>query len=193
MCYLAFSGCGTREKGSSIEAARKLDPCESLRESDPHCGWEPHWVDVGPFVSEMDGKATQLLAMQSIDPDGIDFGKLHYAELRLHFDDGQIRPGKHIAVGVNVHGTVNPISMDSEYSTTVRLKFDDGRPRRETWGISDDRQMLFPYGKEKQFIGELLRHSVLIVEFSYFESAPRTIKFKLDGLAEIMNSQHLKL
>jgi hypothetical protein len=31
------------------------------------------------------------------------------------------------------------------------------------------------------------------VEFSYFESAPRTIKFKLDGLAEIMNSQHLKL
>ncbi len=80
---------------------------------------------------------------------------------------------------------------DSEYSTAVRLKFDDEKPLRQTWGISDDHRMLFPFGRERQFLNQLTQHRKLVLEFSYYEQAARTVTFNLSGLADKMKSEAL--
>jgi hypothetical protein len=53
------------------------------------------------------------------------------------------------------------LGYESEYSTPVRLKFDDDRPLRQTWGISDSHDTLFPFGREKQFLTQLMQHNKL--------------------------------
>jgi hypothetical protein len=87
---------------------------------------------------------------------------------------------------------VSPLSYDSHSSTPVRLKFDDERPVRQAWGIADNRETLFPHGSEKQFLSQLIGHKKLILEFSYYEKAPRTITFELSGLADQMKSAGLQ-
>lgn len=164
-----------------------FDPCESLREQDPHCGWKAHWEDSAVSVNAIDGTKTEFLTMESLDPDGTDDGDLHYATLKLCFDNGKLCGGKSIGVGVRVHGMLD----DSDYNTAVRYKFDDGSPVRQAWGVSDDHEMLFPFGREKQFAAELGQHRKLILEFSYFEKAPRTVNFDLTGLDAAMKSKGL--
>jgi len=176
---------------AAATTAAGFDPCESVRESDPHCGWKPHWEDSGTSVSAIDGAKTELLSMESTDADGVDFGKLHYADLRICFENSKLCGGKHVGVGVAVHGMLASKGYDSEYSTPVRLKFDDDKPTSQTWGISDSHDTLFPYGKEEQFLSQLMQHNKLVLEFSYYEKAPRTVTFDLSGLADKMKSENL--
>jgi hypothetical protein len=177
---------------TKADVPARVDPCEAFRETDPHCGWKPHWEDSGVSVSPMDGKKSEFLFLDSTDPDGTDYGRLHYAELKLCFEDGRLCGGQHVKVGVKVHGMVDPVSTDSEYSTAVRVKFDDEKPLRQTWGISDGRDMLFPNGHEKEFVAELKRHGKLILEFNYYEKAPRTVTFELSGLTDKMTASNLE-
>lgn len=169
----------------------KFDPCESLRETDPHCGWKSHWENSGVSTNAIDGTKTEFLSMESSDADGVDFGKLHYAELRICFENGKLCGGQHVGVGVTVHGMVAPLNFESEYSTQVRLKFDDDKPLRQTWGISDSHDTLFPHGRERQFLTQLTQHNKLVLEFSYYEKAARTVTFDISGLASKMKSETL--
>jgi len=171
--------------------AANIDPCEGLRDNNPHCGWAAHWDDSGVSTNEIDGRRTEFLLMESSNPDGADFGDLHYAKLKLCFDDGELCGKKTIGVGVQVHGMLASSGYDEEYSTPVRIRFDDETPMRQTWGISDNHEMLFPYGHEKQFAQEMLAHKKLIVEFSYYEHAPRTVSFDLSGLGDAMQHSGL--
>jgi hypothetical protein len=43
----------------------EFDPCEGLRETDPHCGWKPHWDDSGVSVNLIDGAKTEFLSLES--------------------------------------------------------------------------------------------------------------------------------
>jgi len=86
---------------------------------------------------------------------------------------------------------IAPISYEQEYRTSVRIKFDDEKPTRQTWGISDDHDALFPSGREKLFLSQVLKHKKLVLEFSYYEKAPRAITFDLPGLAEKLDSAGL--
>jgi len=171
-----------------------IDPCESARELDPHCGWKPHWEDSGISTNAIDGTKTQFLSLESSDADGIDYGKLHYAELRICFQDGKLCGGQHIGVLVNVHGMVAPLGYETgqEYSTSVRLRFDEEKPLSETWGIADSHDALFPYGHERKFLAQLMQHNRVVVEFSYYEKAARTLTFDISGLVDKMKSQNLE-
>jgi hypothetical protein len=171
-----------------------FDPCQGLRDSDPHCGWKPHWDDSGVSTNAIDGTKKEFLSLDSSDADGMDFGKLHYAELKICFENGKFCGGDSVALGVDVHGIVEPLGYETgeEYSTAVRLKFDDEKPVRETWGIADSHDALFPYGHEKRFLSQLLQHEKLILEFSYYEKAARTVTFEISGLAAKMKSQGLQ-
>jgi hypothetical protein len=127
VAVLVLVGSGCNQQGTNIQKPpeqtdAKFDPCESLRDTDPHCGWKPEWVHLGPIVSDMDGAKADYLDMDSIDPDGSDAGGLHYAQLRLRFENGKLRPGRHVAVGIAVHGMLESLSLDSEYDTPVRVK-----------------------------------------------------------------------
>ena len=129
--------------------------------------------------------------MESSDADGMDFAKLHYAELRICFENGKLCGGKHVGVGVTVHGMLASEGYESEYSTPVRLKFDEEKPLSQTWGISDSHDTLFPYGREKQFLNQIMQHNKLVLEFSYYEKSARTVTFDLSGLADKMKGQNL--
>ncbi len=170
-----------------------FDPCESLRDTDPHCGWKPHWESSSVSTNAIDGTKTEFLSLESSDPDGIDFGKLHYAELSICFENGKLCVGKHVGVGITVHGMLASKGYEAEYSTSVRLKFDEEKPFSQTWGISDSHETLFPYGREKQFLNQLMEHRKLVLEFSYYEKAARTVTLDLSGLAEKMGHENLKV
>ncbi|MBZ5719200.1 MAG: hypothetical protein LAO03_02360 [Acidobacteriia bacterium] len=182
---------------SAVPTARQsetpFDPCEGLRDANPHCGWNPHWEDSGVSTNAIDGRKTEFFSMESSDADGMDFGKLHYAELRICFDNGKLCGGRHVGVAVNVHGMVEPLGYETgqQYSTAVRLKFDDEKPVSQTWGIADSHDALFPYGREKQFLALLVQHNKLILEFSYYEKAARTVTFDISGLADKMKAANL--
>ena len=191
--YLKDLQAGSPSLASDASGAATFDPCESVRESDPHCGWKPHWEDSGTSVSAIDGVKTEFLSIESTEPDGIDFGNLHYADLRICFENGKLCGGKHVGVGVTVHGMLASAGYDSEYSTAVRLKFDDDKPISQMWGISDSHDTLFPYGKEGQFLSQLTQHNKLVLEFSYYEKAARTVTFDLAGLTEKMKLDNLEL
>jgi hypothetical protein len=179
-------------KASSSDASTSnFDPCEGLREKDPHCGWKAHWDDSGVSVNPMDGTKSEFLAMESLDATDAQYGSLRYAELRLCFENGKLCGGKDVGVAIEVHGMLQSVDYDSEYSTLVRVRFGEGNPVRQTWGISDDHEALFPHGHEKQFASQLLQHNKLYIEFSYFEKAPRTISFDLAGLDDSMKSKGL--
>jgi hypothetical protein len=168
-----------------------FDPCESLRDSDPHCGWKPHWDNSGVSTNAIDGTKTEFLSLESTDADGMDFGKLHYAELRICFENSKLCGGRHVGVGVAVHGMLASKGYESEYTTPVRLKLDDEKPLSQTWGIADSHEMLFPYGREKQFVAQLAQHNKLVLEFSYYEKSARTVTFDLSGLADKMKAENL--
>lgn len=163
-----------------------------LHSTDPHCcGWEPHWDGSGISTNAIDGTKTEFLSTESVDPEGVDSGSMRYAELRICFENGKLCGGKSIGVGVEVHEMVAPLDDESEYSTSARLKFDDEKPHHEIWGISDDHDMLFPHGRETAFTAQLTQHNKLVLEFSYYEKAPRSVTFDLSGLADKMKSENL--
>jgi hypothetical protein len=68
-------GCGkpaSSDGGKTDQAAAKpaFDPCESVRQLDPHCGWNPHWDDSGVSTNAIDGTKNEFLSLESTDADG---------------------------------------------------------------------------------------------------------------------------
>jgi len=186
-----FAASASPVAGNAAKSEASFDPCESLRDTDPHCGWKPHWENSGVSTNAIDGTKSEFLSLESSDADGMDFGKLHYAELRICFENGKLCGGKHVGVGVTVHGMLASEGYESEYSTAVRLKLDDDKPLSQTWGISDSHDTLFPYGREKQFLNQIMEHNKLVMEFSYYEKSARTVTFDLSGLADKMKAENL--
>lgn len=188
-----FAASASPVASDPAKSEASFDPCESLRDTDPHCGWKPHWDDSGVSTNAIDGTKTEFLSLESSDADGMDFGKLHYAELRICFENGKLCGGKHVGVGITVHGMLASEGYESEYSTPVRLKLDQENPLSQTWGISDSHDTLFPYGREKQFLNQIMQHSKLVLEFSYYEKSARTVTFDLSGLADKMKAENLTI
>lgn len=193
LLLLMWGGCSSSGvRSNSAKSERKVDPCEALRQRDPHCGWKPHWYDYGVSTDAVDGTKTQFLMLESSDPDGVDYGDLHYAKLTICFKNGKLCGGRNVGVGVTVHGIVSSLSHDRNYGTRVRLKFDDERPVLERWAITANRVTLFPNGSEKQFLSQLLHHQKFILELSYYKEASRTITFELAALADRMQAAGLQ-
>jgi Type VI secretion system VasI, EvfG, VC_A0118 len=69
----------------------------------------------------------------------------------------------------------------------VRIKFDDRKPQPQAWSEASDHQGLFapdPIGLAKQ----LTKADSFLFEYSPFQKQPTTIEFKVNGLAEKLNS-----
>ncbi len=188
---LDLSGARARKAADDLrELTNEMNA--SARSIDPHCcGWKPHWASSGISVNAIDGTKTEFLTTESVDPESVDSGSMRYAELRICFENGKLCGGNSIGVGVEAHGMVAPMDGDSEYRTSTRLKFDDEKPIRQIWGISDDHDMLFPHGNETTFVTQLTQHKKLVLEFSYYEKAPRSVTFDLSGLGDKMKSENL--
>jgi hypothetical protein len=162
---------------------------------DPHCcGWKPDWGVSGVSANPIDGSKTEFLTTESVAPDGADADSLHYAKLQMCFQNGRLCSGRTVGVALDVHGMVEPAgygSDEEDSSTSVRLRFDEEKLARQTWGITEDHEALYPSGHQKQFLCQLMQHKKLVLEFSYYEQAPRTVIFDLSGLADKMKSDSL--
>jgi hypothetical protein len=192
---LDLSGDGARKLAENLRSIDKEMDATS-RAIDPHCcGWKPHWEDSGVSTNAIDGTMAEFLSIESVDPDGADSGSLHYAELRICFRNGRLCSGRSVGVAIDVHGMVEPAGYepDEDSSTAVRVRFDDERPVRQKWGITEDHDALYPSGHEEQFLGQLTQRHKLFVEFSYYEKAPRTVTFDLTGLSERVMMDSLKI
>lgn len=181
---VVMGGCGKHEAGPAVA----IDPCENLRQLDPHCGWTSHWDHMQGRTNAIDGTKTEFLSLDSTDPDGTSGGRLSYADLRICLENGKLCGDKSVGVYVNVHGMVAPVSYETQHSTPVRIKFDDDKPARETWGIVDSNDALFPHGSQNQFLSQLIRHKKLILEFSYYQQVPRTLTFEISDLDDSLKS-----
>ena len=184
-------GCNGAEKKTAPSDA-VVDPCAALREQDPHCGWKPHWYDTGAITNALDGTRKEFLSLESTDADGVDYGRLHYATLKLCFKNGKPCGGDTMAIAFDVHGWVRSLDSDTQYKTSVRFRFDSELLKKQVWTIADSREALGP-PSGKVFILQLSQHQQLILEFSYDEHSPRTLTFDLPGLAEKMKSAGLSL
>ena len=189
-----LSGDGARKLAENLRAIDR-DYDAISRAQDPHCcGWKARWEDTGVSTNAIDGTVTRFLSSESVDPDGADSGSMHYAELRICFRNGRLCSGRAVGVAVDVHGMVEPAGYepDEDSRTPVRVRFDEEKPVRQKWGITEDHDALYPSGHEEQFLGQLTQHHKLLLEFSYYEKAPRTVTFDLTGLSEKMMMDGLK-
>lgn len=146
-----------------------------------------NWVNLGITTNAIDGTKREYLSLESTDTVLTSFGQLSHAELNLCFEDGRLCRTV-VAVGVNVHGMVAPLSYESQTDTPIRIRFDDEKPSHQTWGIADSHNALFPYGREEQFLLQLIQHKRLILEFSYYQKAPQTLTFEIHGLDDQLKS-----
>jgi hypothetical protein len=194
--YQAFDLSGTQARkfaDAKRELNNELDA--QLRSTDPHCcGWKPHWEASGASTNPIDGTKTECLTTESVTPDGADADSLHYAELQMCFQNGRLCSGRTVGVAFDVHGMVEPAgygSDEEDSSTSVRVRFDEEKLARQTWGITEDHEALYPSGHQKQFPGQLMQYNKLVLEFSYYEQTPRSVTFDLSGLADKMKSDNL--
>jgi hypothetical protein len=164
------------------------------------------WQSLGSSINPIDGVKTQQLF--HTQEDGIPGKEL---SLVLSFDNGRLS-SKNVGIYLEAGGMVAPASLDDEYHTPVRMRFDDGKPISQKWTITDDHKALTPctdwwsindyavspatpptpYSNGVRFLGQLLHHKKLIVEFSLYEEAPRTVTFNIDGLADEMKKAGLR-
>jgi hypothetical protein len=182
-------GC-SQSRDTTSEA--KFDPCDQLREVDPHCGWKPHWYHSEGRTNAIDGIKSEFLSLESTDADGESLGRLEYAKLTLCFENKKLCGHQTVGIGVTVGGMLQSLNYESNHSTPVRIKFDNEPAVRETWGIADDNDTLLPFHQEKRFFSQLVAHKKLILEFSYYEKAPRTITFELSGLSDALQADSLQ-
>jgi len=148
-----------------------------------------HWNTSHGPVNDIDGSIEVFLTHEASNSDSIIDGQRHYAVLIACFKNGLLCQGDEAGIYITGHQTVARMSFEHAHEASVRLKFDDETPVQETWGITDDRQAIMPYGSEKRFLAQLLQHKKLTVEFAFFEQAPHTDTFDLTGLSEKLQTE----
>ena len=142
------------------------------------------WRIQDPEISPIDGVKTQFISLEANESSRYSDNRI---AIVLCFENGKLTH-KHVGARVDVGGFVAGSDGDGG---SVRLKFDDEKPTRESWGVADSHDALFPFRNESYFLARLLKHKTLAFEFSYYEKAAQTVTFNIAGLADAMRSAGL--
>jgi hypothetical protein len=154
------------------------------------------WFIQDPKTNPIDGIKLQFITLGSTEGKAEDHyisgvGSMPFykstAKIVLCFESGKLCGGSSIGARVDVDGFI------SSDGSSVRLKYDDGKPSREHWAGSDNHNAIFPYGRDKQLLFNLLKHHTLYFEFSNYEEAPKVVTFEVAGLADAMKKSGLTL
>jgi len=138
------------------------------------------WTISVPDVNKMDGVTTQFVSTGG------------FAHIRLEFKNNKLCAGSCIPVALITpqagHGCFIESNVEgSMYSRRVRVKFDDGKPRTEVWGISDDHEAIFPHNPEG-FIQEMKKHNSVFIEFGCDASDSYVMEIGIHGLQSALDS-----
>lgn len=148
---------------------------------------KPSWYALRPKTNPIDGVKTQNVIL-SANENSKDSRQA--ITLTVSFDNGRLAT-KHVGIFVNAGGMVEPLSYEYQHSTSVRLKFDDEKPVRQTWTITDSDDALAPRD-EKGFLTQLLNHQKLALEFSYYHEVPDAFTFDISGLSDVLEKAGLQ-
>jgi hypothetical protein len=191
---LSCIGC---TRNSSPSTAPESKPSSAQAEATPSPKPTPtsSWSIQDAETNPIDKSKTQFLSLGSLEGRS----ESHYisglgdvpirkstAQIVLCFHNGKLCSTPSIGARVDVDGFV------TTDGSPVRLKFDDDQPLRQQWAGSDGHKSLFPYGREKQFLGGLLKHKKLYFEFAKYEEAPQVVTFDIGGLTEAMGQAGVK-
>ncbi|HEV7217919.1 MAG: hypothetical protein ACHP8A_19395 [Terriglobales bacterium] len=160
---LACNGTQQTTTESVVSKAAELAPNNAPEPS--------RWYVQGAEVNPIDGSKNQILSL-----DARESYRDHRICIVLSFHNGKLSRGT-IGTRLDVDDFV---TVDG---SEVRMKFDNDKPIQEHWSGGDSHDTLFPYGRENQFLVNLLRHKELALEFSCYEKAPQTVTFNIQGLS----------
>jgi hypothetical protein len=162
----ACSSAPTSESTSSATASSTPAPTPAPT---PRSDWRVS----DPDINAMDGASTQFVSAGNT------------IRLVLCFTNGKPCSG-----GVTSVDLRTPCWIDSDdpgsYHRRIRIKFDDGKPRTESWGITDDHKSLIP-PRPQAFVAELKQHKKFVVELGCDRSDPGTVvTIEIEGLQDAL-------
>ena len=154
-----FGGCNNHPP----EVAVKPSACELPSEHDSGSAWE-----FSEKVNEMDGTTTSIASL-----DGELIIRCHGESLRTNLlcDGGQL----------DAYLLTNDI-IDDE-SPSVRVRFDNGQPSRQTWSRSTDYKAMFA-PRPRQFVADLIKSTDFFIEYPPYQKMPETIRIHVKGLGD---------
>lgn len=127
-------------------------------------------------VNAVDGKRTSVASLHGPSDDEAVIIRCHGAELQR---DLLCRRG-------NLDAYVVTDNIVDDESPSVRVRFDDGQPARETWSRSADYKAMFA-SNPRQFMAEIIRGNKLSIEYSPYQRTPQTLDFAVGGLTEAVD------
>jgi hypothetical protein len=75
----------------------------------------------------------------------------------------------------------------NDESPTLRVRFDEGKPERQTWSRSTDYRALFA-PNPRQFVSRILKSKEFFIEYAPYEKIAETLHFDIKGFAEAATS-----
>lgn len=137
------------------------------------------WHVTEPRINPMNNVSTQFVANGEA------------VRIVLCFSDR--KPCAHDSVPVYVR---SPCWIDGNepgsHFRTIQVKFDDQKPTKEVWGITDDNKGLVP-PRPRAFVGQLNKHKTMMVQFGCDRSDPgEVVTLDINGLQETLDSANLK-
>lgn len=138
----------------------------------------------GESTNPVDGVRSQSFLIESNESDIGLFRRS--AELFVASDEGHLRRDPHIGIGITVNQVVKPLDYEyNEYRTAVRLRWDDEKPKRQIWTISDSRTTIAP-AQERAFLVQLLHHKRLALKFTFYPGTREITTFVVAGLDRVL-------
>lgn len=141
-----------------------------------------NWSVTTPDVNRMDGIATQFINSE-------DRG----VYLHLCF---QSKGACDVPIAVqaprNCFIESNVYHEYSSHLRSVRVKFDDGKPQVQVWGITDDHNAINPRGSQAAFIDQLKKHKKFSIELGCASDDSDVVTLDIAGLPEAMAKLSVK-
>lgn len=163
-------GCSPKQiSDRSAKGTTPTSPCEISNPGNADVDWQ-----FSEEVNSIDGKETSIAALNWVDGTGV-LLRCGGADLTR---DLLCRSGKLEAYVVTDEMVGAP---------TVRVRFDDHQPVRQSWSRSEDYKAVFA-PDARQFVRDLMKSKELFIEYSPYEKIPKTLHFPTAGLAEAVDA-----
>jgi hypothetical protein len=166
---IVFGGCNNGPGSAPQQASKPVEPskCEIASMTNADSPWQ-----YSEKKSEMDGRKTTIAGLRNVGTGQEIIVRCSGSDLR---SDALCSRGKLEAY----------VALDDmvDSSGSVRIRFDDGAPTRQSWSRSDDYKALFA-PNARAFVAQLLKSKEFLFEYPPYEKVPETIHFHVSGLKE---------
>lgn len=166
--FIFLVGCNNQPQSTANNKKTVPSKCELVKASKQTGSW-----NITADKNAMDNKLTTTAMM----------GVQQAVVIRCKGDD--LRKDLNCKNG-HLDAYVVTGEMVGNAQPSVRVKFDDGQPVRQTWSRSDDYRALFS-PNPRQFVAQILKSKELYIEYPPYEKIPTTINLSVEGLMDSLD------